>query len=499
MATDLGNLEASVDGLTLTVEDDPPSTSSSGAPTEMSDFEEKWGFSVDDAYKLAFQFYKEMEGKVLHLSYKDKLKLVAYYKQVSHGKYDPTSSPPVGVLDVIGSDRRKEWQSLGDMERESAKQAFCNLLDKRCPTLQPWIEAHKREKEEQERKRKEEEERRRQEEEEKERQKLEEIARKQAEEENLRQEQQRLQIKQTLDQQTYPQFAQYAAQHYPDSQEQQQTLIKQLQENYFAQYMQQVYQQQLQAQQQLSGMNGEQTEPASQQQEVNTTSVVPPQIIPTAVVNGEQDPHKENQIEEYQGEVQVDGQIGIKQERTREDGEDTQGTDESSLEETFPPIANASMWTRPQLKEFKDQLRKDTESVIKVGRGETVTVRVPTHEEGTCLFWEFATDYYDIGFGLYFEWSIAPSNAISVHVSESSDEEEDLEDEEGERGDPERGRKDDRPPTDEIIPVYRRDCHEEVYAGSHVYPGRGVYLLKFDNSYSLFRSKTLYYRVYYTR
>lgn len=52
---------------------------------------------------------------------------------------------------------------------------------------------------------------------------------------------------------------------------------------------------------------------------------------------------------------------------------------------------------------------------------------------------------------------------------------------------------------DEIVPVYRRDCHEEVYAGSHQYPGRGVYLLKFDNSYSLWRSKSVYYRVYYTR
>ena len=55
------------------------------------------------------------------------------------------------------------------------------------------------------------------------------------------------------------------------------------------------------------------------------------------------------------------------------------------------------------------------------------------------------------------------------------------------------------PPTNEIIPIYRRDCHEEVYCGSHIYPGQGVYVLKFDNSYSLWRSKTLYYRVYYTR
>ena len=58
---------------------------------------------------------------------------------------------------------------------------------------------------------------------------------------------------------------------------------------------------------------------------------------------------------------------------------------------------------------------------------------------------------------------------------------------------------DGKPPISIIIPVYRRDCQEEVYAGSHYYPGQGVYLLKFDNSYSLWRSKTLYYRVYYTR
>ena len=56
-----------------------------------------------------------------------------------------------------------------------------------------------------------------------------------------------------------------------------------------------------------------------------------------------------------------------------------------------------------------------------------------------------------------------------------------------------------QPAVDEIVPVYRRECHTEVQAGSHRYPGRGVYLLKFDNSYSLWRSKTLYYRVYYTR
>lgn len=92
-----------------------------------------------------------------------------------------------------------------------------------------------------------------------------------------------------------------------------------------------------------------------------------------------------------------------------------------------PVIAAPSMWTRPQIKDFKEKIRQDADSVITVGRGEVVTVRVPTHEEGSYLFWEFATDYYDIGFGVFFEWTDAASASVSVHVSESSDEDEDEE------------------------------------------------------------------------
>lgn len=96
---------------------------------------------------------------------------------------------------------------------------------------------------------------------------------------------------------------------------------------------------------------------------------------------------------------------------------------------------------------------------------------------------------------------------MTVHISDSEDEEEeeDISDEDtGEHGDAEAGSRgalavDPGPPTSCIVPIYRRDCHEEVYAGSHNYPRTGIYLLKFDNSYSLWRSKNLYYRVYYTR
>lgn len=85
------------------------------------------------------------------------------------------------------------------------------------------------------------------------------------------------------------------------------------------------------------------------------------------------------------------------------------------------------MWTRPQIADFKEKIRQDADSVITVGRGEVVTVRVPTHEEGSYLFWEFATDNYDIGFGVYFEWTDSPNTAVSVHVSESSEDEDEEE------------------------------------------------------------------------
>uniref|UniRef100_A0A8C1VFQ5 GOLD domain-containing protein n=1 Tax=Cyprinus carpio TaxID=7962 RepID=A0A8C1VFQ5_CYPCA len=152
-------------------------------------------------------------------------------------------------------------------------------------------------------------------------------------------------------------------------------------------------------------------------------------------------------------------------------------------------ITAPSMWTRPQIKEFKEKLMHDQDSVITVGRGEVLTLRVPTHQDGSHLFWEFATDHYDIGFGLYFEWKDMTMPA-STETTETKEEQV-----EGEKQ-TEQGQ---CPLVHEIVPVSRRDSHEEVYAGSHQYPGQGVHLLKFDNSYSLWRPKVVYYRVYYTR
>lgn len=60
-----------------------------------------------------------------------------------------------------------------------------------------------------------------------------------------------------------------------------------------------------------------------------------------------------------------------------------------------------------------------------------VTVRVPTHEGGSCLYWEFATDSYDIGFGVYFEWGKPASNEVQVQVCDSEDDEDEDGDDEG--------------------------------------------------------------------
>lgn len=61
-------------------------------------------------------------------------------------------------------------------------------------------------------------------------------------------------------------------------------------------------------------------------------------------------------------------------------------------------MVTASMWTRAELAAFKQSVSKgEGDGVVRVGHGETVTVRVPTHPNGSRLFWEFATDHYDIG------------------------------------------------------------------------------------------------------
>lgn len=85
------------------------------------------------------------------------------------------------------------------------------------------------------------------------------------------------------------------------------------------------------------------------------------------------------------------------------------------------------------LKELKVKLRQEKDSVVTVYRGDIMTVHVPTVPEAKRVCWEFATDGYDIGFGVYFDWSPVTSRAITVHISESSDDEDEDDELEGEK------------------------------------------------------------------
>ncbi|TKS86460.1 Protein TMED8 [Collichthys lucidus] len=173
----------------------------------------------------------------------------------------------------------------------------------------------------------------------------------------------------------------------------------------------------------------------------------------------------------------------------------------AEMKAQMPPLKLPETWTSAALKELKAKLRMEEDSVVTVYRGDIMTVHVPTVPEAKKVCWEFATDGYDIGFGIYFDWTPVTNRSITVHISESSDDEDEEEELEGHvsNGDVEKGSKTQTNSNlAEILPVYRQDSHLSVNGGSHEFPGEGTYLLKFDNSYSLWRNKTLYYRVYYS-
>lgn len=159
-----------------------------------------------------------------------------------------------------------------------------------------------------------------------------------------------------LNSQTAVQFQQYAAQQYPGNYEQQQILIRQLQEQHYQQYMQQLYQVQL-AQQQAALQKQQEVAVAGASSptssKVNATT--PSDMMS---VNGQAKTHTDNTEKETEPEAAEEAL-------------------ENGPKESLPVIAAPSMWTRPQIKDFKEKIRQDADSVITVGRGEVVTVQYP--------------------------------------------------------------------------------------------------------------------------
>ncbi|KAH8266371.1 hypothetical protein KR038_007512, partial [Drosophila bunnanda] len=467
---------------------------------------EKWGFPLQELYRLAFAFYKQNSGKAIHLSYEDNLKLIAFKQQAALGPFNTSRAPALGVLDVIGRDRQQHWQLLGDITREQAMEGFVDLLDTMCSAFRPYIEAVRQDRDETLRK-----ELRRMEAE-KEAHERQERAQQELLEEGYKEELQRRQLQDALNKQTYQQFKLYAEKQFPGNPEQQAVLIHQLQKEHYHQYMQQLHLQNQNQQQHSQSHEAGQEEDNATGSNNNNSNSGSSNNIPdlsnamTGLKLGDLETQQQQHAEEQQGHPGIHGQESVQEQH---------GSDEY---DDYVMIRPAKIWTRPDIDQFKTEVSAgDGDGVITIGHGDTVTVRVPTNMNGKCIFWEFATDSYDIGFGIYFEWAKPVTNEVTVHVSDS-DEDEDCVDEDylsttedlesgslsQDRGDGSVGSMSNpivapKAPISIIVPIYRRECYNEVYVGSHSYPGEGVYLLKFDNSYSIWRSKTLYYRVYYER
>lgn len=78
---------------------------------------------------------------------------MAFSQQILHGPFSDAVSklPPLGALDVVGRDRRLAWQKLGRLSPDQARCGFIELLSRKCPLFNAYVEAHRREKNEQER------------------------------------------------------------------------------------------------------------------------------------------------------------------------------------------------------------------------------------------------------------------------------------------------------------------------------------------------------------
>lgn len=284
---------------------------------------------------------------------------------------------------MIGKDRRVAWHQLGDLTKAQSMEGFIDLLDRLCPLFKACVEAIKKDNEEKLRLAKEQEKKQLEflelEKAGLEKQKL-------IEDEKNREEMQRRNLQDALNSQTYSQFKAYGEKQFPGNPEQQAVLIRQLQNEHYHQYMQQL-----------------QSQTMTNESERNVT-----------------EGHEEHSEE----------CTGVKEDAIQYEEKEQCESDNESGE--FSVVSPANMWTRPDIKLFKQEVSAGKgDGVIRVSHGDVVTVRVPTHDGGACLFWEFATDGYDVGFGVYFEWGRSHTTEVSVHISESEDDEDCLDDDDG--------------------------------------------------------------------
>lgn len=464
----------------------------------------RFGFTPNEAFIIAHKFYKENQGKTFTPHYTEKTALQGVLRQIKLGPYYDLPMrrrpPEPGWFDVTGKAILAAWIEQGTTSRKDAKLYFFDELQHLAgKSFKPFVSAHKEKRDQEiEERRLEEERRRRQEQIEKQEQKKYEekrklaILAKQEIEQEEREEQEREQqmedtkkaIMALLNPTTLSQFQSFAQQQHPTDFEKQEEVIKRCQEDHYEVYIEQLKSQGL-------------------------------------------DPYSYENLNDIKSQLESNATNALK---------NNHDTLNRRPKKTFEPFSNTnqvdepSVYTKPNVRAFKYEIAmNDRDCVISIARGETITIKVPVHEDGNIIFWEFATDTYDIGFGIYFKWELdeeddfgmnngfggndgysqhsgnallgGPGGHPDDNFGGSSHSDHHSNSNFGGGGSSHRTSRN-RPkqePVTEILPIFRRDSHTEVQCGSHPYPGNGVYLLKFDNSFSMWRSKTLYYKVYYTR
>ena len=139
------------------------------------------------------------------------------------------------------------------------------------------------------------------------------------------------------------------------------------------------------------------------------------------------------------------------------------GVEVENTDGTNPHSDPPSLWSKPKAAaQLISELGTTGSHVLQVARSEMAVVKVDTSSSASGIFWEFCTEAYDIGFGVGF-------------LMEGAGKEKEQ----------------------ELLPSVRRECSEDVITGTHAFSTPGTYLFKFDNTYSMFRSKKVFYRVYY--
>ncbi|KAL5107853.1 Golgi resident protein GCP60 [Taenia crassiceps] len=314
----------------------------------------------------------------------------AFFTKAKHGPFSPQKAPDVGIFDLIGKERRAKWQSLGTMSKAEAQDTFVQSLLQICPQFSAHLEANDAiscqndvSVEPQE---------------------CDDLpltavhglnshspSVNPAEKLNHNlSPSQESQIRNALNAQTLDQFRAYAAQYYPDNESKQVELIAQLQDRHFRQYMIYISENPPALPGGISPQNSEEALHPSQAPSKNESvsdqysarPCVKNQSFEAALCKSTKDRIVPCSVNEQQ----INGDLV------------------AHIPDGRNYVAAPQMWTRNDINEFKALLAKDPESVLNVGSGELVTIRVSIVPSGNCLVWEFATDDFDIGPADDLEW-----------------------------------------------------------------------------------------------